>query len=187
MSPAVAMESPFRLNSQTAYRLAEKYGTPLYVLSEDVFRYTIRRYRTAFAQACKIDNRQSKIENEVSYASKANGTLALLKIAHEEGCTIDVASEGELRGALLAGVPASACDFHGNNKSQEEIQFALAAGVRTIIAGNQEELQLLNICGLAKTRTKLLLRLAPGVDPITHERIATDQEDSKFGFNLAER
>ena len=154
MPAAVAMESPFRLTPETAHRLTANYGTPLYVLSEDVFREIIRRYTNAFSEAAQHTT-HSRQHTELSYASKANGTLALLKIAHEEGCKIDVASEGELRGALLAGVPASACDFHGNNKSQEEIQFALAAGVRTIIADNQEELQLLNICGLAKTRTKL--------------------------------
>lgn len=174
------MESVFRVDPDTAYRVAERYGTPLYVLSEDCFRDTIRRYKAAFQAAAQSG------KTELSYASKANGTLALLHIAHEEGCLIDVASEGELRGALIAGVPATACEFHGNNKADEEIQFALTKGVRTIAVDNFYELQRLAAIWPKGAATHVVLRLAPGVDPITHQRIATGQEDSKFGFNISD-
>jgi diaminopimelate decarboxylase len=86
---------------------------------------------------------------------------------------------------MAAGVPAAACEFHGNNKSVEELLFALDSGVGKIIVDNFDELQ--NLQGIrAFGSTSFLLRLAPGVDPITHQKISTGQEDSKFGFNIAD-
>ncbi len=172
------MDAPFRIDSDLATELAATYGTPLYVLSEARLRSRMREYKAAFADAYD--------KTELSYASKANGTLAVLRIAYEEGLQVDAASEGELRGALLAGVPASNCEFHGNNKSVHEIEFALDEGVRYLIADNFEELDNLARIWKPGHTTRLLLRLAPGVDPKTHKKIATGREDSKFGFNIAD-
>ncbi|HEY3780203.1 MAG TPA: diaminopimelate decarboxylase [Fimbriimonadaceae bacterium] len=177
MPAACDVDTPFRLEQPTAKELAETYGTPLYVLSEASFRARIREYKQAFQNAYA--------NSGISYASKANGTLALLKIAHQEGCHIDAASEGELRGALRAGVPASACVLHGNNKSLQEMQFGLGQGVHAIIIDNAEEIENLHSIWSTNQKTKFLLRLAPGVDPITHEKISTGKEDSKFGFNIS--
>ncbi len=176
MLSALAQDTRFRLDEPLARRLAVRYGTPLYVIDERHFRSRIRDYRAAFV----LDG----FETEISYASKANSTLALLAIAYSEGCSIDAASEGELRAALLAGVPAGSCHLHGNNKSRDEIAFALDQGVGHIVADHFGELEM--IAGLGGHSAKVVLRLAPGVDPITHAKISTGQDDTKFGFNIAD-
>lgn len=171
-------DSRFRLDARTARELVRQFGTPLYVVDEATFRARIRRYRAAL--------QASHPRTQLCYASKANSTLALVAIADQEGCLIDVASEGEFRAALAAGVPASRCNFHGNNKTREELAVAMERGIGEIIVDNAEELR--RIGELASSDLpvpSLLLRLAPGVDPITHEKISTGQEDSKFGFNIA--
>src|SRR5262245_39344715 len=133
MSAAVSADPRFRLDEALASSLAETYGTPLYVIDESHLRSKIRGYQEAFRAAWP--------NCELSFASKANSTLAVLAIAHQEGCVIDVASEGELRAALAAGVPPSHCHLHGNNKSKAEIAFALETGVATIIIDNFEEIE----------------------------------------------
>lgn len=174
------VDTRYRLSESLAWSLAEAYGTPLYVIDEGHFRQTIRRYQAAFRAVWP--------KSELSYASKANSTLAVLAIAHNEGCVIDVASEGELRAALAAGVPASHCHLHGNNKSKAELEFALEAGIATIVIDNFDEISNLEsrIADLKSSSTCFVLRLAPGVDPITHHKISTGQADTKFGFNIAD-
>lgn len=165
------------LSEAQAEELANAYGTPLYVVDEMIFRSRIRRYLAAFRTAYP--------KSELSYASKANSTLAILAIAASEGCYIDVASEGEFRAALAAGVPAERCHFHGNNKLQSELEFALHRGIGVVIADNFTELERIANIGWNEP-TKVILRLAPGVDPITHAKISTGQADTKFGFNIAD-
>ncbi len=169
------VDDRFRLDRATADALASEFGTPLYVLDEAHLRGRMRAYREA-AEAAYA-------KAEVTYASKANSTLAVLKIAHSEGLKLDVASEGELRAALAAGVPAGDCHLHGNNKGRGEIAFAVEQGVSHIVADNIPELE--TIAGIDKD-TRVVLRLAPGVDPVTHAKISTGQDDTKFGFNLAD-
>ncbi|MFM9871971.1 MAG: diaminopimelate decarboxylase [Fimbriimonadaceae bacterium] len=153
--------------------LRKTFGTPLYVIDETSFRRHIRDYLKAFR---KFDPRC-----ELTFASKANSVLGILKIAYQEGCLIDVASEGELRAALAAGVPADKCHLHGNNKSQREIGFAVEVGIGQIVADNFEELEVLAELGQG---VEVILRLAPGVLPITNEKISTGQQDTKFGFSV---
>ena len=173
-------DTRFRLSESAALELAQAYGTPLYVVDEAHFRGRIRTYLTAF--------RAAYAKSEISLASKANSTMALVKIAYQEGCTIDVASEGELRVALAAGVPGSKCHLHGNNKQKNELQFALENGIGHIVADCFEEIEVLNelLTGDLRKSTKIVLRLAPGVDPATHAKISTGQADTKFGFNIAD-
>ncbi len=156
-----------------ASELASKFGTPLYVINESHFRTRIREYLSA---ARKADS-----HCEITFASKANSVLSILNIAHSEGCLIDVASEGELRAALAAGVPAGACHMHGNSKSRQEVEFALSVGISQIVVDNFEELELL---AELKASCPLVLRLAPGVLPMTNEKISTGQQDTKFGFSI---
>ncbi len=181
MRAAAREDTRFRLESGQARALAEKFGTPLYVLDETHFRAQIQRYRNAAENA--------EPGARIAFASKANSTLALLAIAHSERCLIDVASEGELRAALAAGVNAPDCIFHGNNKQKDELEFALASGIGQIVIDNFGEIE--NLSSLLNTQhptpnTQFLLRLAPGVDPITHHKISTGQADTKFGFNIAD-
>ncbi|MBS1721592.1 MAG: diaminopimelate decarboxylase [Armatimonadetes bacterium] len=169
MSAAGAVQTRFTLSEQQARLLAAQFGTPLYVVSEPHLRSRIRAFKESWP-------------GDVSYASKANSTLAVIKIAHAEGCTIDVASEGELRAALLAGVPASECRLHGSNKSLAELAFAIDSGIGKIIVDCLEEVDRIASLG---TSTPLVLRVAPGVDPKTHAKISTGQVDTKFGFPMS--
>ena len=147
------------------------------MIDEGHFRGRVREYREAFRAAAP--------NSEITFATKANSTLAAIAIAYQEGCAIDAASEGELRAALAAGVPAARCHLHGNNKQRGEIEFALAQGVGQIVVDNFGEIE--TIAELIHDGpTKLVLRLAPGVDPITHAKISTGQADTKFGFNIAD-
>lgn len=171
-------EGRFVLSEAQARGLADAFGTPLYVLDEAHFRAKIRRFKAAVEAAHP--------NAAIAYASKANSTLAVLAIACQEGCLIDVASEGELRAALAAGVPASHCHLHGNNKARRELAFAIDQGVSEIVVDNFKEIE--TIAQLAQDREipDLVLRLAPGVDPVTHEKISTGQADTKFGFNVTD-
>jgi diaminopimelate decarboxylase len=158
--------------------LVAAYGSPLYVIDEASFRRRIREYLAAFRAAYP--------KSELTYASKANSTLAVLAIAASEGCGIDVASEGELRAALGAGVSAARCHLHGNNKTEAEIAFAVQAGIGQIVVDNFGEIETIHRVTEGRACPKLVLRLAPGVDPITHAKISTGQADTKFGFNIAD-
>lgn len=162
------------LSDSDCAALAEAHGTPLYVVSEGVFRSRIRRWRAAFSEASP--------GSHITYASKANSTAALLRIAWQEGCTIDAASEGELRAAFRAGVPPLACHLHGNNKSVAELEFACAQGVGCIVVDCMEELNRLD--AVVEEKPPVMLRLTPGVKPLTHDKISVGQSDSKFGFNI---
>lgn len=166
-------ESRWIPDSDLVRELAGTFGTPLYVLDEHRIRRRIREYRRAFLT---VDP-----DGEITYASKANSVLAVLRIANSEGCLIDVASEGELRAAIMAGVPPSKCHFHGNNKSQSEIEYAIESGIGQIVVDNFIELDLI---ASISNEVEVILRLAPGVLPITNKKISTGQQDTKFGFSI---
>lgn len=163
------------LQDEEARFLIKKFGHPLYVLDESIFRAGVRRYRAAFESVYS--------DSELTFASKANSTLALLAIAAQEGCRIDCASEGELRAALAAGVPPDRIHLHGNCKSESEIDFAVSSKVSQIVVDNREELEYL--ASLSRPLPDLLLRITPSVDPETNIKIRTGQGDTKFGFCLA--
>ena len=158
----------------TVADLAAEYGTPLFVYDETHLRDRCREAVAAFGR------------ERVVYAAKAFLCKAMARLAYDEGMLLDVASGGELHVALAAGVPASACTLHGNNKSVDELRQGIAAGVRQIVVDSFDELDRLD--SLASEGVgpvpKVLLRITPGVHAHTHEFIATGQDDSKFGFNL---
>ena len=160
--------------------LAQQFGTPLYVMDEAHIRATMRAMTAAFAA--------QNVPFHIIYASKAFTCLAIARIADEEGLWIDVASAGELYTALKADFPAARIVFHGNNKSRDELEMALRAGVGRIIVDNENELGVLNqIAGEMLdegARQKIMLRLTPSVDPHTHHLIQTGRADTKFGFNI---
>lgn len=168
MQASIVEDSRFQLNDDLADELARTYGTPLYVIDERSFRDRARRFAVNFP-------------GDVSFASKANTSLGVIKMAHQEGCSIDVASEGEFRGALKAEVPPGDCRLHGNNKSAAELEFAVEKKIGKIIVDCFEEIEKLS---KFEWTPPLLLRLAPGVDPHTHAKISTGQADTKFGFPI---
>ena len=121
----------------------------------------------------------------VAYASKAFLTKAMARIANEEGLSLDVVSGGEISAAISAGFPASRMDFHGNNKTPEELIYAVESGVGTIVVDGFHELNLLN--QLARSRgivQGIMLRLSPSVDAHTHGHTTTGILDVKFGFSI---
>lgn len=158
-------------------QLAHTYGTPLYVMDEALIRRRMREYMDAF--------RQSGLSFQVAYASKAFCTMAMCRIVDEEGLSLDVVSDGELHTALQSGFPAQRIHFHGNNKTPQEIELAMDAGIGCIVADNFIELDMLQaIAGEKGVTMPILLRITPGVEAHTHEFISTGQADSKFGFDL---
>lgn len=157
-----------------AVDLAGRFGTPLYVLDEQLFRRNCREYYNAFSKGRKAD---------VIYAAKALLTLSICRLADEEGLGLDLVSGGELYTALRANYPMSRVYFHGNNKSPEELALALEARVGRFIVDNFYELELLNhLAGERNTNADIILRLTPGIEAHTHEYIKTGQIDSKFGL-----
>lgn len=159
--------------------LAKRFGTPLYVMDEALIRQQMRRY----IQAAK----DTGLSFQIAYASKAFCTMSMCRIVAEEGLHLDVVSDGELYTALKAGFPPEKIHFHGNNKSLEELEMALDAGIGHFIIDNFVELEMLE--SIAKDKGKvarILLRLTPGIEAHTaHQYIQTGQADSKFGFDMA--
>lgn len=158
--------------------LKEEYGTPLYVMNENLIRDNCRRYKAVFAE-----NFCSR--SFPCYASKALSCLEIYRIMKEEGMGVDVVSGGELYTALNAGFPAERIFFHGNNKTEQELRMAVKYGVGRIIVDNLTELELLNsIAKEANAVVNIGLRIKPGIEAHTHDYIRTGQIDSKFGFSL---
>ncbi len=158
--------------------LAERFGTPLYVMDEDHIRENCRRYVTAFRTSYGGDI-------AVAFAGKSFMTMAMCRIADQEGLHLDVASGGELYTAHAANFPMERILFHGSNKSVEELQMAIDLGVGRVVVDNFLEFKRLDEMARASGRTAgILLRLTPGIDPHTHRLIRTGQEDTKFGFNV---
>jgi diaminopimelate decarboxylase len=154
--------------------LAQRFGTPLFVYDEAHLRSRCREAVSAFG------------DDAVIYAAKAFLCGAMARLAHEEGLLLDVATGGELFVALHAGVPADRCVMHGNNKSVAELREAITAGVRHLVVDSFDELDridALHSAGLPAPRVQL--RITPGVYVHAHEYVSTGQNDSKFGFNLA--
>jgi diaminopimelate decarboxylase len=151
--------------------LAERYGTPLYVLDEEDVRSRCRDFRTAFH------------DGDVHYAGKAFLCGAVARWIEEEGLGLDVCSGGELAIAQAAGFPPEKITFHGNNKSSGELRKALLAGVGHVVIDSYEEIARLGfLAGELDVRPRVMVRVTTGVEAHTHEFIATAHDDQKFGF-----
>ena len=155
--------------------LCEKHGTPLYVMDENRIRHNMRVYVGAM----------KKYFGENSgclYASKACSFKKLYEIAREEGFGTDVVSSGEIFTAMKAGFDLKNAFFHSNNKTDEDIAFAIDNGVGFFVCDNIEEVLSINeIAGEKGVKPNVLLRLTPGIDPHTYEAVNTGKVDSKFG------
>ncbi|MFD3943588.1 diaminopimelate decarboxylase [Streptomyces sp. NPDC058579] len=155
--------------------LAEEFGTPAYFLDEADFRARCRAWADAFGS-----------DADVFYAGKAFLSRAVVRWLTEEGLNLDVCSGGELSTALSAGMPAERIAFHGNNKSEEEIQRAISVGVgRIVLDSFQEIVRVAHIAQSLGKRQRVQIRVTVGVEAHTHEFIATAHEDQKFGIALA--
>jgi len=156
--------------------LAERYGTPLYVLDEASIRAACRAYREAL-------QRHYPGPSLAVYASKANSSLAMTALVASEGLGLDAVSAGELLTALEGGMPPERIVLHGNNKSDEELLLAYRSGV-TVVADNHHDLErLAQLVPDGAAPARLMLRFTPGIECHTHEYIRTGHLDSKFGFD----
>ncbi len=158
--------------------LAQRFGTPLYVLDEALVRENCRSYRRAFGERYP--------DVEVAFAGKALLCQGICAIMRQEGLALDVASRGELHTALTAGFPPARIHLHGNCKTEADLTMALEAGVNRIVVDSLPELDLLaNLAARRGTPADILLRVGPGIKTQTHTFIQTGQEDSKFGLAIA--
>jgi len=159
--------------------LAKEFGTPAYVLDENVIRENCRTYLNA-ARECFGDDALPL------YASKALCFTGIYKLVAEEGLGMDCVSSGEIFTALRAGFDPAKMYFHGNNKTDADIEYALDSGVGTFVVDNLEEL---NALSAEATRRgiiqKILLRITPEIDPHTHRAVVTGNIDSKFGSPIS--
>ena len=158
--------------------LAKKYGTPLYVLDESSLRTACRTYLTSLKKYYPGTSLPL-------YASKANSSLAICAVIASEGFGLDAVSEGELLTALKGGVDGKNIVFHGNNKSEDELNFAYENNV-TIVLDNHHDIELLKKITTDSKPANLMLRFTPGIECHTHEYIKTGHLDSKFGFDSDE-
>lgn len=160
---------------QNTVELANKYGTPVYLLDEDKIREKCRNYKKVFKM-------NFGPEAQPLYASKANCFKRIYEIMKEEEMGIDVVSSGEIYVALRAGYDLSHAFFHSNNKTDEDIAYAIENGIGYFVADNVEEVKAVEAEAARRgIKQKLLLRLTPGIDPHTYEAVATGKVDSKFG------
>ncbi|WP_300260771.1 diaminopimelate decarboxylase [Clostridium sp.] len=168
-------ENELYVGGVKASTLSKEYGTPLYVIDEELVRNNCRRYYNAMK--CKERG------NRVTYAGKAFINMSMCNLVNEENLYLDVVSGGELYTAYKAGFPLERIYFHGNNKSDYEIDLGVRLGVGRFIVDNIHELEMLNSISQEYGRVqKVYLRITPGVEAHTHKYIKTGQLDSKFGF-----
>ena len=160
--------------------LAERFGTPAYVVAEDDLRDRARAFLAAFRAAGAEDF-------EVVFASKAFPATPVLRLFAQEGLGCDVASAGELHLALRAGFDPAKLVMHGNARDDAELRAALDARVGHIVIDNEGDVERLErLCAGAQARQAVLIRVTPAVAGDTHEKISTGQADSKFGVGLAD-
>ncbi len=163
---------------QDTSALAEKYGTPLYLMDEDHIRAKCRLFKR-----CLNDHFGGR--GHILYASKAASFKRIYEIMREEDMCVDVVSPGEIYTALKAGFPLDRAWFHSNNKSDEDIAFAIDHGIGHFVIDSTEELLAVDAAAAKRgIRQKLLLRLTPGIDTHTFEAVDTGKVDSKFGFAI---
>jgi diaminopimelate decarboxylase len=148
-----------------AEQLAAEFGTPLVVYCEETVRAQARAYRAAAPDA------------SVVYGTKAFPSVELLRILDEEGIGADVSTLGELAFATTAGIPGERILFHGNNKSDDELRGAAAAGATVVLDAPDEPAR-----AAAAGVRRAFVRLTPGVEAVTHQSIQTAHDESKFGL-----
>jgi len=156
--------------------LAREHGTPAYIYAEEDMRGRAREFTRAMSERAE--------SFEVLFASKALPATAAYALFAEEGLSVDVASGGELHMALAAGFAPERIHMHGNNKTEAELRYAIESGVEQIIVDSFDEID--RLTALLDRPQRVLIRITPGIRASTHSYVQTGQEDSKFGFGLAD-
>jgi len=157
--------------------LVKKYDSPLYILDEATLRNSCKAYKKALEKY--YPGRSLPI-----YASKANSSIFMSNLVSSEGLGLDAVSEGELLTALKGGVPNEKIVFHGNNKSDKEIEFAVQNNIKIIVDNDYDLERLDKISNSLNRDLEIMIRFTPGIECHTHEYIRTGSFDSKFGFGI---
>ena len=158
-------------------QLIKNYDSPLYILDELTLRNSCKAYKNALDKYYPGDSLPI-------YASKANSSLLMSNLISSEGFGLDAVSEGELLTALRGGVPFEKIVFHGNNKSDKELEFAVTNKIKVVVDNNYDLERMINFSESLERKIKIMLRFTPGIECHTHEYIRTGSFDSKFGFGL---
>ena len=162
----------------SAEKIVKEFGSPIFVLDEADFYLRTKAWKTALEQSFG--------GGQLYYAAKSFICVEVARWLKELKVGLDVCTQGELATALAANFPAADIEFHGNNKSEAEILFAIKSAVGTIVIDSFDELsRVAKIANQEGSIQKVYLRLTPGVDTHTHEFISTAHEDVKFGFSIA--
>ena len=171
-------DGTLRFAGQSVCDLADRYGTPLYLMDEDRIRQNCRMYREAMRAGFGADALPL-------YAGKAASFKRMYRIMAEEGLGVDAVSPGEIATALSAGFPPENVYDPGDGKTDGDIAFALDRGVGCFIVDNGHELISLSEAAEARgRRQKILLRITPGIDPHTYKAVNTGAVDVKFGVAI---
>ena len=158
-----------------AATLAQTYGTPLYVYSTATLLRHYRQVADAFAP----------LDPTICYSVKSNGNLAVLRLLADAGCGFDVTSGGELYRAILAGGDPGKCIYAGVGKTDDEIRYALDAGIAAFNVESEAEIENVDrVAGEVDKRAVAALRVNPDVDPKTHAYTTTGKKETKFGVDL---
>ena len=175
-SAAVNEQDHLTIGGVDTVELAEKFGTPLWVMDEQTMLSAIASYKQGL---------EDYPDSLVLYAGKAFLCLAMCHLVRQQGLGLDVVSEGELHTAIQAKFPAQNIFMHGNNKSAAEITRALEYGDVKIVVDSESELNMVaSIAQSLKKTANILMRIIPDVEPDTHQHIITGHAESKFGIAL---
>ena len=179
-SSNVSLSDKLSISGISAIDLAKEFGTPAFIMDEADFRARAASWNQALQQGF------GENAGHVYYAAKAFICTEVARWIKDVGIGIDVCTGGELAVALAGGIDPKKIELHGNNKSANEIEKAVLAGVGTIVLDSLYEIERVGAIAtkLGKVQ-RVLLRLTPGIQAHTHESIATAHEDVKFGFSIA--
>ncbi len=177
ISASVNEAGRLAINNLDVRDMVEEFGSPLYIYDETTVREMCREFVGNF--------RRYYPTTDIEYSTKAFSNPAMLKIIEDEGLHIDVVTGGELAFAIASGFPVEKINFHGNNKTREELHEAVEAGIGRITIDSFHEIELLNeVAGTVGKTQAVNLRLSPSIDPHTHRLTSTGILDSKFGFSI---
>ena len=157
--------------------LIKKYDSPLYILDELTLRESCKAYQRAL-------KRYYPGESLPIYASKANSSLFMSNLISSEGFGLDAVSEGELLTAVLGGVKEDKIIFHGNNKSDRELEFAFRNKIKIVVDNDYDLDRVKRFSECINSPLEIMIRFTPGIECHTHEYIKTGSFDSKFGFGI---
>ena len=177
ITTSICNDGKLSIGGCSVEELVNKYDSPLYILDETTLRNSCRAYKKALEK--HYPGKSLPI-----YASKANSSIFMSNLINSEGLGLDAVSEGELLTALKGGVPNEKIVFHGNNKSDKEIEFAVRNNIKIVVDNLHDLERLEQISNSFQIDLEIMIRFTPGIECHTHEYIRTGSFDSKFGFGI---